>query len=57
MNNVRTDCFAYNETQNDCDAFTETFCKYKECKFYKEAPIRMQINKEIREYSLKAKNL
>lgn len=49
MNNVRTDCFAYNETQNDCDAFTETFCKYKECKFYKEVPIRMQINKEIRE--------
>lgn len=53
MDKVRTDCFAYNREQNDCDAFTEMFCKNKECKFYKEAAVKKTINREIREYSIK----
>lgn len=55
MNNVRTDCFAYNKEQDDCSAFTEMFCKYKECKFFKEAPIKKAIDREIREYPLRAR--
>ena len=55
MNNVRTDCFAYNKEQDDCNAFTEMFCKYKECKFFKEAFMRKAINREIKDYSLRAR--
>lgn len=51
MNNVRTDCFAYNETQNDCNAFTELFCKNKECKFYKGMGWKKAIRREIKDYS------
>ena len=35
---VHTDCFAYNETENDkqqCCALTERICNHKECRFYK----------------------
>lgn len=55
MNTVKSDCFAYNKEQNDCNAFIEMFCKYKECKFYKEAPVKKAINREIREYALRLK--
>ena len=50
---VKEDCFAYNKENKECDAFTELFCKYKECKFYKEHFMGKVFNREIREYSEK----
>lgn len=47
QNNVKTDCFAYNEIKTDlkdgsqnivgktCSALNELVCKNKECRFYK----------------------
>ena len=53
MNEVREDCFAYNKENKDCDAFTELFCEYKECKFYQEKPVKRALERDIREYSEK----
>ena len=53
MSEIRKNCFAYNREQNDCDAFIEMFCKYKDCKFYQEEYMKRQINRDIREYSKK----
>ena len=53
MSEVREDCFAYNKENKDCDAFTELFCKDKECKFYKEHFMKRVFNRDIKEYSEK----
>lgn len=52
---VKTDCFAYDEAHNDCNAFSEMFCKKQQCKRYKskfELSPR-QIEQDIKNYSIK----
>lgn len=34
---IKTDCFAYksDNTYNGCNALNKLYCKFEECKFYK----------------------
>ena len=46
-------CKSYQE--NDCGIYFMMALWQKECKFFKEAPIKRAIEREIREYPLRAR--
>ena len=35
MDQIKRDCFAWNEARNYCNALSEVLCATKQCPFYK----------------------